>query len=88
MSAEKRKLTIAEAATLMGVHRTSAYRQLRAHLEWGLHKGQRCRVVSLDRVRAAALPHLAEAEWRGLLRRIELLEKKLAEREAGPKGRQ
>lgn len=76
-------LTLEEAATLMGVHRTTAFRRLRFHLKWAMHNGRRVRKVSLPAVRAAALPHLAEAESRALSRRIDALEKRLAESEAG-----
>ena len=40
------ELTLTEAGLVLGVHRTNAYRRLRAAVRWGMHGGRRMRVVS------------------------------------------
>ena len=48
-------IPIADAAALMGCHRTTAYRQLREYVVKRLHNGKRKDCVLLSRIRQAAI---------------------------------
>jgi hypothetical protein len=68
---DKRLIRLQDAARILGVHRTTALRMFRTSSTWGRFKGQRCRVVTLRQVRAAALPHVENGSTEARLAKLE-----------------